>query len=84
MPLLMYVSSVIYPLSQIKYPWARALVALNPMESAIELFRLGTLGTPLEISTVTITGHLIAIVVTAATGIWFFNQAVSASVDRLV
>ncbi|HTM03517.1 MAG TPA: hypothetical protein VL173_08445 [Vicinamibacterales bacterium] len=83
MPLLMYVSSVIYPLSQIKYPWARALVALNPMESAIELFRLGTLGTPLEIRMVTIVGHLIAIVVTAITGIWFFNQAESASVDKL-
>ena len=83
MPLLLYGTSVLYPLSHIKYPWARALVALNPMETAIELFRFSTLGTPFEIGMATMVGHLIAIVVTAATGIWFFNQAESASVDKL-
>jgi lipopolysaccharide transport system permease protein len=83
MPLLMYLTSVLWPLSHIKYPWARALVALNPMESAIELFRYGTLGTPLEITTVTIVAHMIAIVLTAATGIWFFNRVESGSVDKI-
>jgi lipopolysaccharide transport system permease protein len=83
MPLLMYLTSVLWPLSHIKYPVARALVALNPMESAIELFRYGTLGTPLEIGSAVIAGHMVAIAVTAATGIWFFNRVESASVDKI-
>lgn len=83
MPLLMYLTSVLWPLSHIKYPWARALVALNPMESAIELFRYGTLGSPLEITWVVIALHLIAIAVTAALGIAFFNRVESGSVDRI-
>jgi lipopolysaccharide transport system permease protein len=83
MPLLMYLTSVLWPLSHIKYPWARALVSLNPMESAIELFRYGTVGTPLEITSVTIVAHMIAIAVTAASGIWFFNRVESGSVDKI-
>ena len=83
MPMLMYLTSILWPLSHIKYGWARTLVMLNPMESAIELFRYGTLGTPLEISTATIAAHMVAIAVTAATGIWFFNRVESTSVDKI-
>jgi lipopolysaccharide transport system permease protein len=83
MPMLMYLTSVLWPLSHIKYAWARALVMLNPMESAIELFRYSTLGTPLEIGRATIAAHMTAIVVTALTGIWFFSRAESASVDKI-
>jgi lipopolysaccharide transport system permease protein len=83
MPLLMYLTSVLWPLSHIKYPWARALVMLNPMESAIELFRYGTIGTPLEITTAVITAHMVAIAVTGATGIWFFHRVEAGSVDKI-
>lgn len=83
MPLLMYLTSVLWPLSHIKYGWARAMVALNPMESAIELFRYGTIGTPLEITSTVIAWHLVAIGLTAASGIWFFNRVESASVDKI-
>jgi ABC-type polysaccharide/polyol phosphate export permease len=74
---------VLYPLSQIKHPSVRWLVYLNPMESAIELFRFGTVGTPLEISDVTLAGQLIAIGLIGLSGIWFFNREESATIDKL-
>ena len=83
MPLLMYLTSVLWPLSQIKYGWARALVTMNPMESSIELFRYGTIGTPLEITSTVILWHMMVIVLTGASGIWFFNRVESASVDKI-
>ena len=76
---------MLYPLSQIeaKFPLVRWVVYMNPMESAIELFRFSTLGTPLEISRATLIGQLIAIVVVGLTGIWFFNREEAASVDKM-
>jgi lipopolysaccharide transport system permease protein len=83
MTFLLYATTVLYPLSQIKYPAMRWLVHINPMESAIELFRLGTLGAPLEISPTVLAAQLVAIVLTGLGGIWFFSREEAASVDKL-
>ena len=53
------------------------------MECSIEVFRYATIGTPLEISGTVIAGQLLAILVIALSGIWFFNREESASVDKL-
>jgi lipopolysaccharide transport system permease protein len=81
--LFLYATTVLYPLSQIKYPLVRWLVYVNPMESGIELFRLGTVGTPMEISNVMLAGQLLAIVLIGLGGIWFFNREEAATVDKL-
>jgi len=80
---LLYATTVLYPLSHIKYPLVRWMVYLNPMESAIELFRFSTVGAPLEISDATLAGQLAAIVVVGLSGVWFFNREEAASVDKL-
>jgi len=36
---LLFLTPVIYPISGTRYPWAKLLFALNPLYSAIELFR---------------------------------------------
>jgi lipopolysaccharide transport system permease protein len=78
-----FATTVLYPLSQIKHPLLRWMVYLNPMESAIELFRFATLGMPLELNRVTFAGQLIAILMVGLTGVWFFNREEAASVDKL-
>jgi lipopolysaccharide transport system permease protein len=83
MTFFLYATTVLYPLSQIKYPLLRWMVYLNPMESAIELFRFATLGMPLELTSVTFAGQLVAIVMVGLTGVWFFNREEAASVDKL-
>jgi len=80
---LIYATTVLYPLSQIKHPLVRGLVYANPMESAIELFRFATVGTPLELSKMIFAMQVLAIFLVALSGIWFFNREESASVDRL-
>ena len=79
----LYATTVLYPMSQIKYPLVRWIVYMNPMESAIELFRFSTVGTPLAINGATLAGQLIAIVVVGLSGIWFFNREEAASVDKM-
>jgi lipopolysaccharide transport system permease protein len=79
----LYATTVLYPLSQVKHPFVRWAVQSNPMESAIELFRYATIGTPFEISDTVIAVQLIVILVVALSGIWFFNREESASVDKL-
>jgi lipopolysaccharide transport system permease protein len=81
----LYATTVLYPLSQIeaKFPLMRWVVYMNPMESAIELFRFSTIGTPLEISRATMIGQLIVIAIVALSGIWFFNREEAASVDKM-
>jgi homopolymeric O-antigen transport system permease protein len=78
----LYGTTVLYPLSQVK-PFVRSVVEMNPMECSIEVFRYATIGTPLEISGTVIAGQLLAILVIALSGIWFFNREESASVDKL-
>ena len=83
MNFLLYATTVLYPLSQIKYPLVRGLVQVNPMESSIELFRYATVGTPIEISDTVMAAQLVAILLIALGGIWFFNREEAASVDKL-
>jgi lipopolysaccharide transport system permease protein len=78
-----YATTILYPLSQINSALVRRLVELNPMESAIELFRYAMVGTPFEISDTVFTAQLVAILVVALSGIWFFNREESASVDKI-
>ena len=80
-----YATTVLFPMSQIKasFGFVQWLVYMNPMESAIELFRFGTLGTPLDLSTATLVGQLTAIVIVGLSGIWFFNREEAASVDKM-
>jgi lipopolysaccharide transport system permease protein len=79
----LYATTVLYPMSQIKYPLVRWMVYLNPMECAVELFRFSTVGTPLEISSATFIGQLTAIAVVGLSGIWFFNREEAAAVDKM-
>jgi lipopolysaccharide transport system permease protein len=83
MSFFLYATTVLYPLSQIKYPVVRWLVHLNPMESAIELFRYATVGTPIELGDAAFAWQLVAIGLIALAGIWFFNREEAASVDKL-
>jgi hypothetical protein len=53
------------------------------MESAIELFRYATVGTPIELGDAAFAWQLVAIVLIALAGIWFFNREEAASVDKL-
>jgi lipopolysaccharide transport system permease protein len=79
----MYATTVLYPLSQFKHPSLRWAVMVNPMETPVELFRFGTLGTPLEIGPITMTLQLLGILLVGFLGIWFFNREESASIDKL-
>jgi lipopolysaccharide transport system permease protein len=80
---LIYATTVLYPLSQIKHPFVRGLVYANPMESSIELFRYATVGTPFELTSTMFALQILAIFAVAVSGIWFFNREESASIDKL-
>jgi lipopolysaccharide transport system permease protein len=83
MSFFLYATTVLYPLSQIGHPLVRGLVLVNPMESAIELFRYATVGTPIEMSDTVMAMQLLVILVIGLGGIWFFNREEAASVDKL-
>jgi lipopolysaccharide transport system permease protein len=82
--LMMYLTTVIYPLSYVKtkYPKYEWLVEYNPMTSIIEAFRYGFLGegtfttTSLLITTVITTGILL-------TGIIIFNRVERNFIDTV-
>jgi lipopolysaccharide transport system permease protein len=78
-----YATTMLYPFAEINHPLVRTLVRINPMETPIELFRYATLGTPFEIGTTAIGWHLATILLITLSGIWFFNRAEAASIDRL-
>jgi lipopolysaccharide transport system permease protein len=81
MPFWMYFTPIIYPLSHIpeQYRW---LVSINPMAPIVETFKWGTLGQG-SVTAAGLTTSLVLIAVTLVTGIWFFNRAESASIDKL-
>jgi lipopolysaccharide transport system permease protein len=81
MPFGLYLTPVIYPLSHIPEKW-RWLVAFNPMATVVEMFKLGTLGDG-TVSVPMAIWHVVLIVVTLFSGIWFFNREESDSVDKL-
>lgn len=45
---LMFLTPVIYPVSIIKYTWAKYLIACNPMSGAVDLARAAIIGKPLQ------------------------------------
>lgn len=48
--ILLFVTPVIYPVSVLKEEWMKNILAINPMYSAIELFRSGIIDKPLELN----------------------------------
>ncbi len=81
MPFWFYFTPVIYPLSQIpaEYRW---LVALNPMTPVVEAFKWGTVGEG-SLHPAAIATSLTLMMVTMASGMWFFNREEAASIDKL-
>ncbi|MBN8688888.1 MAG: ABC transporter permease [Chitinophagales bacterium] len=69
---LFFSAQVIYPLSVVKQPWLVNLLALNPVNGAIELFRAGLTGGPVNYSLV-LTG-LAATILILLTGIYYFRK----------
>ena len=80
-PFWFLLTPVIYPLSEIsdRYRW---LVALNPMAPIVEAFKWGALGDGV-FPAVPAATSLILVLLTMATGLWFFNREEAASVDKL-
>jgi lipopolysaccharide transport system permease protein len=82
--LMMYLTTVIYPLStvKIKYPKYEWLVAYNPMTSIIEAFRYGFLGkgtfTVASLSITTLITMVILLV-----GIVIFNRVERTFIDTV-
>lgn len=81
MPFWMYLTPIIYPLSQIpeKYRW---IAALNPMTHIVEAFKWGTISEG-QLSVTGLTTSIVLIAATFVAGMWFFNREEAASVDKL-
>lgn len=69
----MFASPVVYPASAIPDPW-RPLYALNPVSTAISLFRWSVVGSPLPPASAIVTSTVVVIVVLVG-GITVFNRA---------
>ncbi|RYY00497.1 MAG: ABC transporter permease [Gammaproteobacteria bacterium] len=68
---LFFASQVVYNISSLKQGWAKPLLSLNPVNSAIELFRMGL--TNKGDSTVIIVGVLSAVLLSIL-GIFYFRK----------
>ena len=75
----MFVTPVIYPLSMFAGSWVKDVLALNPMYAAIELFRSGITGMPLDTTAVMIS--LGANLVLFVSGIFYFRKTESFFAD---
>jgi lipopolysaccharide transport system permease protein len=53
---LLFVTPVIYPVSIVSYSWMKYVLAMNPMYSAIEVFRHAIIQKPLELNLLLISG----------------------------
>jgi lipopolysaccharide transport system permease protein len=76
-----WLTPVMYPLSEIppKYHW---LASLNPMAPLVETFKWGVLG----IGTFNVGAlcyAVVAVMLTLASGIWYFNRSEAVAVDRM-
>jgi lipopolysaccharide transport system permease protein len=70
--LLFFASQVIYPLQAVQQSWIRYVLAINPVNAAIELFRAPLAGTAADITIVGIgTGTAVLLLIT---GIYFFKK----------
>jgi lipopolysaccharide transport system permease protein len=70
--LLLFLTPVIYPVSIIKYEWAKAILLLNPITGAIDLFRASITHAPLNIPLV-VSSICISILLFVA-GIVYFRK----------
>ena len=76
-----YLTPVLYPLSQVP-PEYRWIIFLNPMAPLVETFKWSVLGLG-EVPLVPLGTALVAIGLTALSGLWYFTRFESASIDRM-
>lgn len=69
---LFFASQVIYPLARVQQSWLKYLLALNPVNAAIELFRQPLLGTAVD-KTIVLTGFASAVIMSVI-GLYFFRK----------
>jgi lipopolysaccharide transport system permease protein len=79
MQVLFFSSQVIYPLWSVSSPAARTLLALNPVNAAIELFRAPLGGQPID-GFVILTGSIVAVLLTLL-GLYYFRKTESYFAD---
>lgn len=77
----MYATPIIYPLSQIPAE-LRLLVALNPVATSVEIFRVVTLGAG-SVSTGQVATSLATVAVTVMTGVILFSRAEQNAADTV-
>jgi lipopolysaccharide transport system permease protein len=76
---LFFASQVIYPLQSIQQSWLRYVLAINPVNAAIELFRAPFTGTAADWTTVGI--GMISTFIIFLSGIYFFRKTESYFAD---
>jgi lipopolysaccharide transport system permease protein len=69
---LMFLTPVIYPVSIITYPWAKYLIALNPMSGAVNLMRGALIQSPPDMQLLLIS--VISAVVLFFAGLLYFKK----------
>lgn len=69
---LMFLTPVIYPVSILKYQWAKYLIALNPMSGAIDLIRNAIINKPLHMEYFIIS--VISAIVIFFVGLFYFRK----------
>ncbi len=69
---LMFLTPVIYPVSIIKYDWAKYLIALNPMSGVIDLARNAIINKPLNIELFSIS--VVSAIVFFLIGLFYFRK----------
>lgn len=77
----MYITPVIYPLSNVPEPY-RWVIAINPMAGLVETFKWGMFGIG-QTPGPHLAYSIVATVVTLTAGVWFFTSSEAGSVDRL-
>lgn len=69
---LFFASQIIYPLQSIQQPWLRYVLAINPVNTAIELFRAPLSGTAIDMGLIGI--GLMSTLLILMIGIYFFRK----------
>ena len=77
----MYVTPVIYPMSQVP-PHLRWVIYLNPMAALVETFKWGLLGVG-TFPVVPLLSTVLIIPVIMVLGLWYFTNSEAATVDEL-
>ncbi|MCX6297252.1 MAG: ABC transporter permease [Bacteroidetes bacterium] len=70
--ILLFMTPVIYPVSILTHEWLKYLVALNPMYSAVTLFRAGFIENPLQINLLLIS--LCSAILLFVVGLYYFRK----------